>query len=231
MIGVRHIFFDLDNTIWDFEKSSMATLSELFDKYELIKLGVPSFNAFVAAYKHRNELLWEQYRLGGIDKATLRNKRFAFTFWDMGLDPDSAPAGMADDYVLLGPRKTHLFPDAHETLQYLFEKYTLHIITNGFVEAQTIKMEVADLNKYFREIIISEHTGYKKPDIRIFDYSMKKANAAHEECLMIGDGLEVDVIGAQKAGWRAIYFNPQAIPHKEAPDREIKGLNELLSIL
>lgn len=105
MTGIKHIFFDLDNTLWDFEKSSMATLQELFDKYELPKLGVSSFESFVAAYQHRNELLWEQYRLGAIDKLTLRNKRFAFTFWDMGLDPDTAPHGLADDYVYLGPRK------------------------------------------------------------------------------------------------------------------------------
>lgn len=209
----------------------MATLEELFSKYELHQLGVVSLEVFVSAYKHRNELLWEQYRLGTIDKATLRDQRFALTFWDMGLDPDSAPKGLADDYVLLGPRKSHLFPGAHETLEYLQKKYVLHIITNGFVEAQVIKMEAADLNKYFSEIIISEHTGFRKPDVRIFNYSMEKAGALPEECLMIGDGLEVDVVGAQKAGWRAIYFNPGGVPHTERPDAEIKELAELKALL
>ena len=231
MKGIRHVFFDLDNTIWDFEKSSTATLSELYVKYNLDQLGVPSFEIFLAAYKHRNELLWEQYRLGTIDKATLRDKRFAFTFWDMGLDPESAPFGLADDYITLGPHRSHLFPHAHETLAYLQSKYTLHIITNGFVEAQVIKMQAADLNRYFSEVIISEHTGYRKPDIRIFKYSMEKAGAAAEECVMIGDGLEVDVIGAQQAGWRAIYFNPKGIRHEAQPDAEIKGLMELTELL
>ncbi|MFM2206164.1 MAG: hypothetical protein RL213_139 [Bacteroidota bacterium] len=231
MKGVRHIFFDLDNTIWDFEKSSMATLSELFDKYRLEDLGVPSFEAFLKAYKHRNELLWEQYRLGTIDKATLRDKRFAFTFWDMGLDPESAPKGLAEDYVTLGPHRSHLFPHAHETLAYLKEKYVLHIITNGFVEAQVIKLQAADLNKYFSEVIISEHTGFRKPDLRIFRYSMEKAGAAPEECVMIGDGLEVDVIGAQQAGWRAIYFNPHGMSHQASPDAEIRELKELTVLL
>jgi putative hydrolase of the HAD superfamily len=231
MNGIRHIFFDLDNTIWDFEKSSMATLSELYTKYALATLGVPSFDAFVAAYKHRNELLWEEYRMGTVDKETLRNKRFALTFWDMGLDPDTAPTGMADDYVLLGPRRSHLFPHAHETLSYLQSKYTLHIITNGFAEAQTVKMETSDLNRYFSEVIISEHTGYKKPDIRIFRHSMEKAGATESECVMIGDGLEVDVLGAQQAGWRAIYFNPHQLPHDARPDHEIRQLDELLGIL
>lgn len=231
MKGIRHVFFDLDNTIWDFEKSSLATLQELFVKYELDKLGVPSFESFVAAYKHRNELLWEQYRLGTIDKATLRDKRFAFTFWDMGLEPETAPKGLADDYVTLGPHRSHLFPHAHETLSYLQSKYTLHIITNGFVEAQVIKLQAADLNKYFSEVIISEHTGFRKPDKRIFHYSLEKAGAVAEECVMIGDGLEVDVIGAQEAGWRAIYFNPHGTSHAAKPDAEIKGLEELVGIL
>ncbi|MFM8433587.1 MAG: YjjG family noncanonical pyrimidine nucleotidase [Bacteroidota bacterium] len=231
MNGIRHIFFDLDNTIWDFEKSSHATLSELFEKYELTSLGVKSFEQFHTAYKHRNELLWEEYRLGKIDKATLRDKRFAFTFWDMGLDPETAPEGLADDYVSIGPRRSHLFPHAHETLTYLQKKYDLHIITNGFLEAQTIKMEAADLNKYFKEIIISEQTGYKKPDIRIFRYSMEKAVAYEEECLMIGDGLEVDVIGAQKAGWKAIYFNPKGLVHDASPEAEIRSLEELTELL
>ena len=164
MNGIRHIFFDLDNTIWDFEKSSMATLSELYTKYALATLGVPSFDAFVAAYKHRNELLWEEYRMGTVDKETLRNKRFALTFWDMGLDPDTAPTGMADDYVLLGPRRSHLFPHAHETLSYLQSKYTLHIITNGFEEVQFKKLQNSNLLPFFDQIITSEKVGVKKPN-------------------------------------------------------------------
>ena len=231
MKGVRHVFFDLDNTIWDFEKSSLATLDELYVKYDLKSLGVPSFDVFLNAYRHRNELLWEQYRLGTIDKPYLRDQRFALTFWDMGLDPETAPKGLAEDYILLGPRRSHLFPGAHETLAYLQGKYDLHILTNGFVEAQDVKLDAADLRRYFCEIVISEHTGYRKPDARIFHYSMEKAGAKAEECLMIGDGLEVDVVGAQQAGWRAIYFNPKGEPHGEKPDAEIRELTELVRLL
>ena len=209
----------------------MATLTELYEKHQLSALGVPSFDTFIKAYKSRNELLWEQYRMGTIDKATLRDKRFAFTFWDMGLDPELAPKALADDYIYLGPRKAHLFPHAHETLKYLQQRYTLHIITNGFEEAQTVKLEASGLRDYFREVIISEHTGYKKPDVRIFDYSIEKAGAKKTECLMIGDGLEVDVLGAQQAGWKAIYFNPEKRPHTERPDHEIRSLDELQQLL
>ncbi|MFM7726677.1 MAG: HAD family hydrolase, partial [Flavobacteriales bacterium] len=122
-------------------------------------------------------------------------------------------------------------PHAHETLSYLKEKYVLHIITNGFLEAQTIKMEAAGLNQYFTEVVISEQTGFKKPDVRIFQHSMDKAGAIEKECLMVGDGLEVDVLGAQNAGWKAIYFNPKEVPHDSLPDVEIRSLNELQKIL
>ncbi|HPD53537.1 MAG: YjjG family noncanonical pyrimidine nucleotidase [Bacteroidia bacterium] len=231
MSKYRHIFFDLDNTLWDFERNSLETLTELFDKYRLTELGVPSFEAFVTAYHHRNEILWDEYRKGLIDKATLRDQRFAFTFWDMGLEPGLAPPMLAHDYVTIGPRKNRLFPHAHETLRYLKEKYTLHIITNGFEEAQHIKIEAAELKPYFEAIIISEHTGFRKPDAGIFRYAEQQAGCKPEECLMIGDGLEVDVIGAQDAGWDAVYFNPGQKPHTAKPTYEIGSLDELRLML
>lgn len=227
----KHIFFDLDNTIWDFDKNSYETLSNLYVTYDLESLGVPSFDFFHEKYKERNAMMWEEYRLGKIDKPTLRDKRFQFTFWDMGLDPELVPIGLAADYLKQGPSKNHLFPHAHEVLSYLKEKYVLHIITNGFEEAQHIKLESADLYKYFEEIVISEQTGFRKPDVRIFEYSQQKAKAKPEECLMIGDGLEVDCLGAQAAGWHAIYFNPLRIPHQEKPEMEIASLDELMGLL
>ncbi len=227
----KHIFFDLDHTLWDFDKNSTETLMELFNKYELTTLGVTSFEQFHAAYKQRNELMWDEYRLGKIDKATLRDKRFIFTFWDMGLDPDTAPLGLSDDYIKISPSRKHLFPHSHEVLTYLKEKYKLHIITNGFEEAQHIKLESSDLKKYFEEIIISEHTGFKKPDIRIFKHSEQLTKANQEECIMVGDGLEVDVLGALAAGWDAVFFNPYKNAHKENLKYEISSLDELTKIL
>ncbi|MBL0066610.1 MAG: noncanonical pyrimidine nucleotidase, YjjG family [Bacteroidetes bacterium] len=227
MSKYKHLFFDLDNTLWDFERNSTEALTELYHKYSLQKLGVSSLEIFLEKYKERNAMMWDEYRLGKIDKATLRDKRFQLTFWDMGLDAETAPNELPDEYLRISPRKTHLFPHAHETLSYLCSKYTLHIITNGFVEAQEIKLQASDLEKYFAEIIISEHTGYKKPDINIFNYSMQKAGASSDECVMIGDGLDVDIAGARNAGWDTVYFNPFEIPHTDSVTFEIKSLDEL----
>ncbi len=231
MIQYKHIFFDLDNTLWDFERNSTETLNELYHKHSLHTLGVPSSELFIRTYQERNIMMWEQYRLGKIDKDTLRNKRFAFTFWDLGLDVDLVPQALADEYLLISPKKNHLFPHAHEVLAYLHGKYTLHIITNGFVEAQYIKLDSADLSKYFDEVIISEHTGFKKPDVNIFYHAAEKAKAKANECLMIGDGLEVDIMGARNAGWDAVYFNPNKIPHRENVTHEIVSLDELKNFL
>ena len=147
MSKYKHLFFDLDNTLWDFERNSTEALTELYHKYSLQKLGVSSLEIFLEKYKERNAMMWDEYRLGKIDKATLRDKRFQLTFWDMGLDAETAPNELPDEYLRISPRKTHLFPHAHETLSYLCSKYTLHIITNGFVEAQEIKLQASDLEK------------------------------------------------------------------------------------
>ena len=227
----KHIFFDLDNTLWDFERNSTETLNELYHTHQLKDLGVTSSDIFIKTYQERNAMMWEQYRLGKIDKETLRNKRFAFTFWDLGLDADLAPDALADDYIRISPKKNYLFPHAHEALTYLRGKYSLHIITNGFQEAQYIKLDSAGLSKYFVEVIISEHTGFKKPDVNIFYHSLEKANASAQECLMVGDGLEVDVIGAMNAGWDAVYFNPNKIMHNEKVPYEISSLDELKNFL
>jgi putative hydrolase of the HAD superfamily len=227
----KHIFFDLDNTLWDFERNSKETLNELYHTHRLNELGVSSPEDFIRVYQERNAMMWEQYRLGKIDKETLRNKRFVFTFWDMGLDTELVPPGLADDYITMSPKKNYLFPHAHDVLSYLYEKYTLHIITNGFAEVQHIKLHSAGLLKYFVEIIISEHTGFKKPDVNIFRHASKKANAESNECLMVGDGLEVDILGAQNAGWDSVYFNPDKTEHHETVTYEIVSLDELKNFL
>ena len=226
-----HLFFDLDNTLWDFNRNSTEVLEELYHRHNLPELGIASMKEFISKYQHRNEMMWEQYRLGKIDKETLRDKRFALTFWDLGIDPELAPVKLSDDYLEISATKNHLFPHAHEALAYLSSRYMLHIITNGFEESQQKKMMRCDLNKYFRNVIISEHTGFRKPDKRIFQYAVDCVRTTTEQCLMIGDGLVVDILGAKEAGWDTLYFNPGRIAHNESPTFEVDCLSQLLKIL
>lgn len=227
----KHIFFDLDHTIWDFDKNAEETLNELYHRYELKKLGVHSADAFIEIYTHNNHKLWSDYHLGKITKQMLRETRFSKTFLEMGIAPESIPVAFEKDYVRICPTKTNLFPKAHETLKYLVGKYTLHLISNGFKESTEIKIKQTDLAKYFSTIVISELVGFNKPDKAIFEFALSGAKALKSESLMIGDSLDADIRGAQDFGMHAIYFNPH---QKEKPTDivfQITGLNELMQLL
>ncbi len=227
----KHIFFDLDHTIWDFDRNAEETLQELYIEYGLAELGVPSAEIFIAKYTENNHRLWAEYHLGKITKNVLREMRFKQTFLDLGLHPDVIPAGFEDHYVRVGPYRTNLFAGAHETLQYLQTKYKLHLISNGFQESTRIKVSGSDLGKYFENVIISEVVGVNKPDKKIFEHALNLAGAKKEESVMIGDSLEADIYGALNFGMDAIYFNPAGLPKPNDVDVEIRSLKELIGML
>lgn len=225
---IKHIFFDLDHTIWDFDKNAEETLTELYHQYKLQALGLSSCAAFIERYTDNNQLLWADYHMGRISKETLRAERFHKTFMEMGVAPESVPHQFEADYVRFSPKKTNLFEGAEKVLAYLQQKYTLHIISNGFKETTLMKMDLSKLNPYFSNVIISEDVGVNKPDKAIFEYALQKAGARKEESIMIGDSLEADIRGAQDFGMAAIFFNPL---NKEQPADvkwQILHLEELL---
>jgi putative hydrolase of the HAD superfamily len=227
----RHIFFDLDHTIWDFDKNAEETLYELFDIYKLSEIGLPAAEVFIETYTRNNHQLWAEYHTGKITKEALRKTRFKKTFLDLGLHPDLIPLSFEEDYVQLCPTKTNLFPHAHETLQYLQSKYTLHLISNGFKESSELKIGNTNIGGYFQHIIISEIVGVNKPDKAIFEHALNLASAEKNESLMIGDSLEADVYGALNFGIDAIYFNPFNAPKPDDVPLQITHLKELILIL
>lgn len=225
---IKHIFFDLDHTIWDFDKNAEETLTELYHHYELKAIGLDSCEAFIERYTENNQLLWAEYHLGRITKDTLRAERFSKTFIELGVAPEKVPHQFEDDYVKHSPRKTNLFEGSEKVLAYLQKKYILHIISNGFKETTLLKMSTCNLNPYFTNVIISEDVGVNKPDKAIFEYALAKAGAQKEESIMIGDSIEADIRGAQDFGMKAIFFNPMK---KEKPvdvSWQITHLEELL---
>lgn len=225
---IKHIFFDLDHTIWDFDRNAEETLTELYARYELESLGLSSSREFIDTYTENNQLLWAEYHLGKITKETLRSERFSKTFIQLGIQPSHIPSQFEDDYVRLTPTRTNLFEGSEKVLTYLQKKYTLHIISNGFKESTLTKMDKSGLNPYFANVIISEDVGVNKPDKAIFEYALRLASAQKEESIMIGDSLEADIRGAQDYGMKAIYFNPM---NKEKPEDvlwQITHLEELL---
>jgi len=227
----KHLFFDLDHTIWDFDKNAEETLNELYHTYKLRDLGLHSPDRFVEVYTQNNHQLWAEYHVGKITKQKLRETRFSKTFIDLGLSPQHIPQHFEDDYVNICPTKTNLFPKAHETLGYLKEKYSLHLISNGFKESTELKVRKNGLDSYFSNVVISEVVGFNKPDRAIFNHALNLANAGVSESIMIGDSIEADIRGAQDYGMRAIYFNPERKEKPRDVEQEIACLSELMTLL
>ncbi|MBM3400804.1 MAG: noncanonical pyrimidine nucleotidase, YjjG family [Bacteroidetes bacterium] len=227
----KHLFFDLDHTIWDFDKNAEETLNELYHTYNLRELGLHSADTFIEVYTKNNHRLWADYHTGKITKQMLRERRFSETFIDLGLSPHRIPKNFEDDYVALCPTKTNLFPQAHETLRDLKERYSLHLISNGFKESTELKILNNGLQVYFEQVIISEVVGFNKPEKAIFKHALTLAKARVSESIMIGDSIEADIRGAQDYGMKAIYFNPERKEKPSDVQHEISCLSELKTLL
>jgi putative hydrolase of the HAD superfamily len=226
----EHLFFDLDLTLWDFDANSKEAINELFLEHSLELKGIASCEEFIKKYKVHNERLWDEYRKGIVDKAHLRVQRFNLTLKEFGINDLTLAESIGEGYVQKSPLKTNLFPHAIETLEYLQQYYVLHIITNGFEEVQYVKLENTGLKKYFNEVITSEQAGIPKPAKQIFDYSLNRAGTSAEKSIMIGDNLEIDIIGAKNAGMDQVYFNHGGVSHSENITYEIKSLKDLQGI-
>jgi putative hydrolase of the HAD superfamily len=226
----KHLFFDLDGTIWDFETNSIETLNDIYHKYSL-KQYFDNFEVFVKTYHKHNDKLWAKYREGKIEKKVLNIQRFLLTTEEAGLTDYEIAKEIAHDYITISPTKKKLFPYAHEILTALQKEYKLHIITNGFSEVQFLKLENSNLTQYFTEIIISEKVGIMKPAPKIFEHSLNLAGAKKPESIMIGDNLEVDILAAANFGIDQVYFNPGKKPHNENITFEINSLIKLSSII
>ena len=125
----------------------------------------------------------------------------------------------------------HLIEGTIETLEYLKEKYVLHIITNGFSFVQDVKLQKSNLDKYFVTITNSEAAGHKKPHENIFNHALTTANASKTESIMIGDSIEADVLGALNFGIKAVFFNPANEMVSNEEIIQIQSLIQLKNIL
>ncbi|MFY0252976.1 YjjG family noncanonical pyrimidine nucleotidase [Chitinophaga sp. 30R24] len=228
----KHLFFDLDHTLWDFETNEQETLLELYNSHNLADRGVPSFEAFSVSYVGHNERLWDRFRKGFITRKDLRDKRFRLTLLDFRIGDEVLTQRLCEGFLQILPYKKALFPHTKETLEYLAGKgYPMHMITNGFEETQLLKMKNAEIDHYFTHIITSEMAGSLKPYREIFDFAMAKAGTNASESIMIGDALELDIKGAHSVGMDQVYFNPAKPAVDFQPTYVINGLHELRDIL
>lgn len=214
MQNIQHVFFDLDHTLWDFEKNSDLTFQKVF-KINTLAVDLPSF---LEVYKPLNFKFWKLYREEKVTKSELRYGRLKNTFDALNFTiSDALIDVISDQYIEYLADFNHLLDGAIEILDYLNQKYTLHIITNGFEEIQTKKMINSKIYHYFDKVITSESVGVKKPNSKVFNHALEITNAQKEHAIMIGDNIEADINGALKVGMKAIHcnFDSNGIPNNE----------------
>jgi len=221
--NITDIFFDLDHTLWDFDKNSEMAFDRIFKtKYQEIVT-----QDFIKQYIPINQECWRLYQNDKITHQELRYNRLKFSFDALNyvISEDNI-LEIANDYIEFLTDNNYLFDGAIEVLEYLKPKYKLHIITNGFAHVQEKKINNASLGGYFSTITNSELAGVKKPNSIIFDYALKLANTSKESSIMIGDDFEADVNGALNAGIDAIFFNEKRVDVSE----NYKQINHLLEL-
>ena len=225
--NLKHIFFDLDHTLWDFDRNSELAFGSIFKKNQIqVKL-----EEFLNVYTPINANYWKLYRENKVSQVDLRHGRLKESFLALNvLVPDQQIQQIAIDYIDHLPKNNHLLEGVIEVLEYLRPKYKLHIITNGFKEVQQRKLENSGIKKYFITITTSEDVGVKKPEKLIFETAIKNAAARKEESLMIGDNFEADVLGSLNFGMNAVIYNYYK---EEFPDdyHQINEMKELLTFL
>jgi putative hydrolase of the HAD superfamily len=227
----RHLFFDLDHTLWDFEANAKATLEDLFQLLNLKEKGINDFNLFYKNYLHHNERLWERYRYGYIKQEDLRIKRMRQSLLDFKIADEELAQAMSVKFLERLPTRTILFPFTKEILTYLKGKgYQLHLITNGFEKTQHSKLKYSGLDIFFTEIITSEGSGSLKPHKEIFEYALRKTKALPGESIMLGDTLDVDIQGAINAGIDQVFVNHHRIMGHIQATYMVHSLKELENI-
>ena len=221
--NIKDVFFDLDHTLWDFDRNSELTFEAIFNKNH------PTIETkdFIEKYVPINQACWKLYQYDKITHAELRYNRLKHSFDAIDyIISDEEIDSIANDYIRFLPENNHLFEGAIELLDYLKPKYNLHIITNGFADVQFKKLNNSKIGSYFHSITNSEMAGVKKPNPIIFRYALDLAKAQKEFSIMIGDCLEADVQGALDAGLDAIFFNGSNVQ----VEQNIKQVSHLLEL-
>lgn len=204
----EHLYFDLDHTLWDFDKNAKVTLTEVYTVFGLDKKVDAAFDDFYQQYLFHNQVLWERYHRGLITAEDLKWKRMWRTLLDYKIADEPLAKDLSGKFLEILPTQKEVFPHTFEILDYLANKnYKLHLITNGFEKTQWSKLKNSGLDKYFLQVITSEKSNSVKPRKEIFDYALMVAGASLQDSIMIGDNLEADIQGAMNAGMDSIFVN------------------------
>ena len=227
----KHLFFDLDHTLWDFDANAKDTLIEIYAFFKLEEKGVVPFEDFYKLYKIHNEILWDRYHKGFITGEELKWKRMWRTLLEFKIADEPLAKEMSGKFLEILPTKKILFPYTIEILDYLSEKkYQLHLITNGFEKIQWCKLNNSGLSNYFTHVITSERSNSLKPKKEIFEYALNEAGAHLHQSIMLGDNLDADIQGAINAGMDNVFVNHINTTTTLQPTFTVSHLKQLTAI-
>ncbi len=228
---ITNVFFDLDNTLWDFRKNSQCALEKLFEEKKIEEIFDISFEEFYPKYYQNNEELWAKFRDGDISDEFLRNERFRLSFHQIGIDEPSISQFFEDHYLKEITHFNHLVPNALELIQYLEPHYRLHILTNGFLEVTQRKISESPLHGHFHTITSADEVGKRKPHPEVYEFALKKAKAQASKSAYIGDDWLADGIGARDVGMLSIYYDALGEGQQAEGITTVKNLSEVKELL
>jgi len=232
MPSYKHIFFDLDHTLWDFDTNAKASLTDIYGEFSLAEKVTSDFDAFYQKYLHHNKILWERYQNGFITAEELKWRRMWRTMMEFKVGDEVLAKNISARFLEILPVKDGMFPHAYEILEYLKNKdYQIHLITNGFEKTQWSKIRNSKIDHFFTHVITSEASNSMKPEKEIFDFAMNQSGALLHESIMIGDNLDADIQGAMNAGMDNVFVNHIDVTTDKKPTYTVTHLQELESIL
>lgn len=226
----KHLIFDLDDTIWDYQENSKEALQELYEVYNLLDKGVETHD-FLTVFREVNNDLWDKFDKGEITRDIIREQRFPTVFKKLSLNLNGVAMDMQDSFMQICSAKPKLVNGVKGVLDKFRSKYNYHILSNGFDEIQFIKIEAAGISTYFDKVITSGRAGFRKPQPEIFDFILNEIGAAKNECIMIGDNPLSDIEGAHRYGMDQVYYNVHKKECAIDPTYTINKFDELLEIL
>ena len=221
------IFFDADDTLFDFQQCEHNALVKTFKKFDIDPL-----DSLIEKYREFNHVLWKDLEKGLLKQEDIKHERFRllvdYCGWRIKFKQ------MSQEYIQNISNQRILISGAEGICRYLYEKkYTLLLLTNGISEIQRGRFEKSALHKYFSKIVISEEACCSKPDPGIFEWALQDTGFDNKmEMMIIGDSLSSDIRGGINFGISTCWFNPDDLPGGAIhPDYTINNLEKLKLIL
>ena len=224
----KAIVFDLDNTLLNFDlcerKAILGTLEACAISLDLHRI---TETIFLQVYETYNSQYWRQRDI--FTPSELIKMSYESTLAELNIKTEKI-SHFGDIFWEIFNHSSVLEPDVYEVLTVLARSYRLAVISNGLVLAQLPRMQAAEIDHFFEEVVVSEAIGFAKPSPEIFHHALSKLDLTPAQVLYVGDSLNHDYAGAIQVKMDFCYYNRknQNLPQEAKPKFMISELLNLL---